>query len=249
MTSFADLGLSAPVAVRAEGYTTPSRSRRWPSPPSCRPRPAGCAQTGTGKTAAFALPILHRLPVRRRRPPRRPKRAARWSCTHARAGDPDPRELRAYGRNLGSPCMSCSAAWASAAGADRWRAVSISSSRRRAVCSTTCQRNDPARPRGLRPRRGRPHARHGLHPRRAEGDELRPAKRQTLFFSATCCPRKSTGARAAPGRSGVVEAKPIASTADLVEQRCCSSTRRQAGPARAGCSGRRGRPRARVHAY
>ena len=64
MTSFADLGLSAPIqrAVRAENYTTPTPIQAKAIPHLLAGRDLlGCAQTGTGKTAAFALPILHRL--------------------------------------------------------------------------------------------------------------------------------------------------------------------------------------------
>jgi ATP-dependent RNA helicase RhlE len=64
VTSFADLGLSAPLlrAVRAESYATPTPIQAKAIPHLLAGRDLlGCAQTGTGKTAAFALPILHRL--------------------------------------------------------------------------------------------------------------------------------------------------------------------------------------------
>jgi len=62
--SFEDLGLSAPLlrAVVTEGYTTPTPIQSQAIPHVMAGRDLlGCAQTGTGKTAAFALPILHRL--------------------------------------------------------------------------------------------------------------------------------------------------------------------------------------------
>jgi ATP-dependent RNA helicase RhlE len=64
VTSFADLGLSAPLlrGVRAENYTTPTPIQVKAIPHLLAGRDLlGCAQTGTGKTAAFALPILHGL--------------------------------------------------------------------------------------------------------------------------------------------------------------------------------------------
>jgi ATP-dependent RNA helicase RhlE len=64
VTSFADLGLSALIqrAVRAENYTTPTPIQAKAIPHLLAGRDLlGCARTGTGKTAAFALPILHRL--------------------------------------------------------------------------------------------------------------------------------------------------------------------------------------------
>jgi ATP-dependent RNA helicase RhlE len=62
--SFQELGLSAPIlrAVVSEGYTTPTPIQSQAIPHVMGGRDLlGCAQTGTGKTAAFALPILHRL--------------------------------------------------------------------------------------------------------------------------------------------------------------------------------------------
>ena len=49
-------------AVTAEGYetATPIQAQAIPAVMSGRDL-MGCAQTGTGKTAAFALPTLHRL--------------------------------------------------------------------------------------------------------------------------------------------------------------------------------------------
>ncbi len=61
---FAELQLIEPLlrAVRAEGYTQPSPIQIQAIPPVLAGRDLlGCAQTGTGKTAAFALPILQRL--------------------------------------------------------------------------------------------------------------------------------------------------------------------------------------------
>ena len=64
MTSFSDLGLNAALlkAVATEGYTMPTPIQTQAIPPALAGRDVqGIAQTGTGKTAAFALPILQRL--------------------------------------------------------------------------------------------------------------------------------------------------------------------------------------------
>ncbi len=61
---FAALGLPAPVlkGVRAAGYTEPTPIQRKAIPAVLSGRDVvGAAQTGTGKTAAFVLPILARL--------------------------------------------------------------------------------------------------------------------------------------------------------------------------------------------
>jgi ATP-dependent RNA helicase RhlE len=62
--TFQTLGLSEPLlkAVASEGYSIPTPIQRDAIPHVLAGRDLlGCAQTGTGKTAAFALPILHRL--------------------------------------------------------------------------------------------------------------------------------------------------------------------------------------------
>jgi ATP-dependent RNA helicase RhlE len=62
--AFDALGLAPPIlrAVQGEGYTLPTPIQQQAIPELIAGRDLqGCAQTGTGKTAAFALPILHRL--------------------------------------------------------------------------------------------------------------------------------------------------------------------------------------------
>ena len=64
MTSFQDFGLAEPIAraLREENYLTPTPIQAQTIPLALAGRDVvGIAQTGTGKTAAFALPILHRL--------------------------------------------------------------------------------------------------------------------------------------------------------------------------------------------
>ena len=68
MTSFADLGLSAPLveALTALGYEEPTPIQADAIPALLAGRDLlGQAATGTGKTAAFALPLLQRLAVAR----------------------------------------------------------------------------------------------------------------------------------------------------------------------------------------
>ncbi|WP_136163263.1 DEAD/DEAH box helicase [Sphingomonas flavalba] len=61
MTSFSQLGLAEPIlkALTAKGYDTPTPIQAQAIPPVLAGRDlCGIAQTGTGKTAAFALPAL-----------------------------------------------------------------------------------------------------------------------------------------------------------------------------------------------
>ncbi len=63
-STFAALGLSEAIlrAVAAQNYTTPTPIQQGAIPPLLQGRDLlGIAQTGTGKTAAFALPILQML--------------------------------------------------------------------------------------------------------------------------------------------------------------------------------------------
>ncbi|MBD8703675.1 MULTISPECIES: DEAD/DEAH box helicase [Frigoribacterium] len=70
-STFADLGLSDQVlkAIKDIGYETPSAIQSATIPTLLAGRDVvGLAQTGTGKTAAFALPILSRLDVSAKKP-------------------------------------------------------------------------------------------------------------------------------------------------------------------------------------
>ena len=77
MTNFQSLGLIEPLlrAVADEGYVEPTPIQLQSIPLLLEGRDLlGCAKTGTGKTAAFALPILQHLSKARRRPdPRTPR--------------------------------------------------------------------------------------------------------------------------------------------------------------------------------
>ncbi|HMO37290.1 MAG TPA: DEAD/DEAH box helicase, partial [Gemmatales bacterium] len=62
--NFQELGLSEPIlrAVTKEGYTVPTPIQAQTIPHLLAGKDVlGCAPTGTGKTAAFSLPILHHL--------------------------------------------------------------------------------------------------------------------------------------------------------------------------------------------
>ncbi|WP_419538924.1 DEAD/DEAH box helicase [Microbacterium paraoxydans] len=68
---FEDLGITGPVlkAIKDLGYETPSPIQAETIPTLLAGRDVvGMAQTGTGKTAAFALPVLERLDVTQKTP-------------------------------------------------------------------------------------------------------------------------------------------------------------------------------------
>src|SRR5476651_422646 len=71
LTSFQDFGLADPIsrALKEENYHTPTPIQAQTIPLALTGRDVvGIAQTGTGKTAAFALPILHRILENRIKP-------------------------------------------------------------------------------------------------------------------------------------------------------------------------------------
>lgn len=73
-TEFKDLPLIEPIqrALAEQGYTEPSPIQAQAIPLLLEGRDLlACAQTGTGKTAAFALPLLNRIATQGRKPFRR----------------------------------------------------------------------------------------------------------------------------------------------------------------------------------
>ncbi len=103
MTQFTDLGLAKPLlkALAAEGYVTPTPIQAKAIPSVLLGRDLlGIAQTGTGKTAAFALPILQRLADARRPAPRKGARCLVLSPTRELASQ-IAESFRTYGAHMG----------------------------------------------------------------------------------------------------------------------------------------------------
>ncbi|MEM1331543.1 MAG: DEAD/DEAH box helicase [Planctomycetota bacterium] len=103
---FDDLNLDPKLlgTLASKGYTNPTPIQAQSIPPVLEGRDLlGCAQTGTGKTAAFSLPMLHRLiaprPGGRPRGPRR-ARALVLAPTRELAGQIEE-SLKTYGRGTG----------------------------------------------------------------------------------------------------------------------------------------------------
>ena len=103
MTDFAALGLAEPIlkALATSGYASPTPIQSQAIPHVMLGRDVqGIAQTGTGKTAAFALPILHRLLADKRPAPRRGCRVLVLSPTRELASQIAD-SFRDYGRQTG----------------------------------------------------------------------------------------------------------------------------------------------------
>ena len=106
--TFAELRLAEPIvrAVATEGYATPTLIQTQAIPPALAGRDVvGCAQTGTGKTGAFSLPVLHRLAStpgrsRQRRGKRDVRPRALVLCPTRELTTQIVESFTAYGRNL-----------------------------------------------------------------------------------------------------------------------------------------------------
>jgi ATP-dependent RNA helicase RhlE len=103
MSLFSQLGLSEPLvrAVEASGYTTPTPIQTAAIPIALTGGDlTGCAQTGTGKTAAFVLPMLERLAATRSDRRTRPVRALVVTPTRELALQVEE-SVRTYGQFAG----------------------------------------------------------------------------------------------------------------------------------------------------
>ena len=103
LTQFTDLGLDKTLlkALADEGYTTPTPIQAQAIPGVLSGKDVlGIAQTGTGKTAAFALPILQRLANDRKPAPRRGCRVLVLSPTRELATQ-IAESFKTYGKHMG----------------------------------------------------------------------------------------------------------------------------------------------------
>ncbi len=101
MTEFNELGLAAPIlaALTEKGYSTPTPIQAQAIPVTLEGKDLlGIAQTGTGKTAAFALPILQLLTQNRQPAPRFGARVLVLAPTRELAGQ-IAESFRTYGRH------------------------------------------------------------------------------------------------------------------------------------------------------
>src|SRR5271170_1598142 len=102
LTSFQDFGLADPIsrALTEENYLTPTPIQVQTIPLALAGRDVvGIAQTGTGKTASFALPILHRILANRIKPQPKTCRVLVLSPTRELSGQ-ILESFNAYGRHM-----------------------------------------------------------------------------------------------------------------------------------------------------
>jgi superfamily II DNA/RNA helicase len=125
LTKFSDLGLAAPIlqALQGQGYCMPTPIQAKAIPIVLTGRDVlGIAQTGTGKTAAFALPIIHRLTTDRRQAPPKGCRVLVLSPTRELA----TQIAEAFAPTAGisaSPSQWCSVVSATVRNPKPWRAA------------------------------------------------------------------------------------------------------------------------------
>jgi len=102
MPDFKSLDLAAPInsALEELGYTTPTPIQLKAIPDVLKGRDLmGIAQTGTGKTAAFSLPLLNHICVKDQEPPKKGARALILAPTRELASQ-IAESIREYGKNM-----------------------------------------------------------------------------------------------------------------------------------------------------
>jgi ATP-dependent RNA helicase RhlE len=222
MTSFESLGLSKPLlkALATEGYTAPTPIQAQAIPHVLAGRDVqGIAQTGTGKTAAFALPILQRLGDIRRPPARGACRVLVLSPTRELASQIAD-SFRAYGAHMGVRVALMFG------GVPKARQARTMSTGVDVLVATPGRLIDHMQDRTVRLDLVEilvlDEADHMLDlgfiiPIRRIATQI-PAKRQTLFFSATMPKEIGTLASGMLRDPAHVAVAPVATTADRVEQ-------------------------------
>jgi ATP-dependent RNA helicase RhlE len=215
-------------AVSAAGYSvpTPIQSRAIPHVLAGRDVLA-CAQTGTGKTAAFALPLLDRLlgrggdSGRRRRPrvlvlaPTRELAAQIGECFRVYGRDSGLRQVVVFGGVGQAPQVRALQQGVDIVVATPGRLLDLIGQRVVDLGAVECLVLDEA-DRMLDM---------GFIPdvRRILGHL--PQKRQTVLFSATMPPQVEQLAAAILHRPTRVRVAPVAATAELIEQSVCFAAR------------------------
>ena len=222
--TFDQLNLVEPIlkALRQEGYTTPTPIQQQAIPVLLQQKDLlGCAQTGTGKTAAFAIPILQLLDAQRKQNNLQQSTIKALVLTPTRELAIQIEEsFRAYGRHLGlKPLVIFGGVSQQPQTEALRRGIDI-------LIAT------PGRLLDLM-NQGFINLRHLQIFVLDEADRMLdmgfvhdvkrvitklPPKRQTIFFSATMPPEIQVLAKTILSNPVKVEVTPVSSTADTVEQ-------------------------------
>lgn len=230
--TFEQFRLSPPIlqAIAAEGYEVPSPIQAAAIPPALEGHDIlGTAQTGTGKTAAFALPIIHRLTAADgttkdgKGPPRGRGRAARAIvlCPTRELAAQILESFRTYGRRLP---LKCAAIYG---GVGQGKQVSAIRNGLDIIVATPGRLIDLIEQGHLDLTRietvvldeaDRMLDMGFIHPIRRIMGEI-PRKRQTMLLSATISKEIRTLADDLLRKPVVVETAPESTTAELVDQR------------------------------
>jgi superfamily II DNA/RNA helicase len=223
VTTFAEFGLAEPItrALVQENYTTPTPIQSQTIPLVLQGRDVvGIAQTGTGKTAAFALPILHLLLANRIRPEKKSCRVLVLSPTRELSGQILD-SFRTYGRNLNI------SATLTIGGVPLGKQVRSLMNGVEVLVATPGRLLDLVRGNALRLRQveilvldeaDRMLDMGFIHDIR-KIVALMPKERQTLFFSATMPDAITDLARDMLRNPARVAVTPVATTADRIDQR------------------------------
>ena len=109
MKTFDELELAEPLAraLSELGHKTPTPIQAQAIPPALEGRDVmGIAQTGTGKTAGFALPALHHIFTESKEPPKRGARVLILAPTRELASQ-IAESVRSYGRHMMQLSVAC----------------------------------------------------------------------------------------------------------------------------------------------
>lgn len=220
--TFADLKLIEPLqrALTQTGYTVPTPIQSQAIPLLLEGRDLlGCAQTGTGKTAAFALPILNYLATNARRPEPKQPRVLILTPTRELAIQIEE-SFRTYGKHLR---LSYSVVFGGVGQTPQVRALSNGVD---VLVATPGRLLDLINQRYIHLSKlevfvldeaDRMLDMGFIHDIR-KVIQMLPAKRQNLFFSATMPPDIEKLAATMLTNPARVEVTPVASTAELIDQ-------------------------------
>ncbi|MET0545111.1 MAG: DEAD/DEAH box helicase [Caulobacterales bacterium] len=222
MTQFSDLGLAEGLlkALAAEGYDTPTSIQTQAIPHVLAGRDVvGLAQTGTGKTAAFATPMLQRLTESRKQAGIKTVRALVLAPTRELAAQICD-SFRAYGRYVG---VSAQVVFG---GVPLGKQINSLSRGVDVLVATPGRLLDLVSQRAVNLSQVEilvvDEADHmmdmGFIVPLNRIVKLLPKQRQTLFFSATMPPAIEQLAQAFVNNPVRVEAAPVASTVDRINQ-------------------------------